>query len=111
MSEDITVTIKGQRGSPPVLTTIASGIVIQLDKVSAVEATGFQSAEPHYTYQAYTTQLPVSDPQLLREGDLLIDQKVIDPMTGTYRQYRIIADAEPFIDQHWEMMCFKWRGR
>lgn len=111
MSEDITVTIKGQRGSPPTLTTIASNIVFQLDKMQAAEAVGFESSEPHFTFNAYTTQLPISDPQLLREGDLLIDTKVIDYTTNSLRQYRIISEPESFTDQHWELVAYRFRGK
>lgn len=110
MSEDILVTIKGNRGSPPALTTIANNVVVQLDKMQAVEAAGYESSEPHFTYTAYTTQLPVSDPQLLREGDLLIDTKTIDYTTNSLRQYRVIAEPESYPDFHWELICYRFRG-
>lgn len=109
MSEDIVCTIKGQRGSPPALTTIASNVLWQLDKRGAVESGGYSQAEPHYVYDGYTTQLPTNNPTLLLEGDLLIDQRVIDGSTGNYRQWRITDDPESFVD-HWEALLYRYRG-
>jgi hypothetical protein len=87
-----------------------NSFLCQLDKMSPQEAGGYQGAEPHFTYEVFTTQLPIKDPQLVRQGDLLIDQVVIDSVTNTNRQFRIVSDPEPFLDGHWEMVAYRYRG-
>lgn len=111
MSENIKATIKGYRGNPPVLTTIATNVDVQMDKMIAAEAVGYESAEPHFTYEAFTTSLPISDPQLVRQGDVVIDQNTVDSNTGTNRQYRIVSDPESFPDWHFEWINYRYRGQ
>lgn len=105
MSEDIRINVI-RAGNP-----IASNVSVQLDKMEAQEAAFFEGSDPHFTYDAYTTSLPVSDPQLIQQDDHLVDQVVIDAVTGTNRVFRIIADPEVFpLDNHWEFTAVRYRG-
>lgn len=110
MSEDVTCTIQGNRGIPPQLQVIATDVEIQLDKLSARESSYYQGADPHFPYWSSTESLLTDDPQLLQQGDQIIDQEVIDPLTGTNRRFDISSEPEPFPDGHWEWYSDKFRG-
>lgn len=111
MSEDVSVIIKGNRGTPPVMTQVwPSPVSFQLDDKNPTEATSYAGADPHYTYEAYTLQLPVNNPLLLRLNDVLIDQSVIDDVTGTNRVFRIVGKPQPYPDGHWEIVASWYRG-
>lgn len=99
MSEFITASI--QRGGT---TTIAKNIRIQVDKLGTQESASYIGIDPHFVYQMITKLLPISDPQLLRLGDLVIDQVTIDPKTSVGRRYRIISDPMPKA----LMMTWQW---
>lgn len=105
MSEDVFSNIL-RAGTP-----VAQNVVVQLDKMSSKEASFYQGADPHFTYEAFTVGLPISDPQLIRQDDQIVDQIIVDAITGTNRVFRIISsDPEPFMDGHWEWLCVRYRG-
>jgi len=107
MSEDASVQLF--RAGSQVAGT--STFQIQLDKLSPREEAFYSGADPHFTYDAFTTGLPTSDPFLVRLDDHLNDQVIIDPLTSVKRVFRIISDPEPFpIDGHWEMVVVRYRG-
>jgi hypothetical protein len=90
---------------------IASYIPFQLDKLSAMEATGYAGADPHFTYNAFTVMLPLNDPQLVLFRDHLIDRVVTDAVTHNPRQFLIIGDPEMHTtDGHWQFTITRMRG-
>ena len=101
MSNDAYVTVK--RGGSPV--TSIPAFSVQIDNMSQAEAAYYGGAAPYQRYAIYL--LAVYD---LRQEDLLIDTKNIDPKTGTFKQYRIINDPEPFPDLHMEIVADRYRG-
>jgi len=112
MSEDITALIvrNGVNVTP-------KPVVIQMDKLSPQEAQFYQGADPHFTYNAYTTMLPMNDPFFVRQDDHVIDQVYVDPLlqqlgiTPANRYWRIISDPERFPqDSHWEFVAVLYRG-
>jgi hypothetical protein len=85
--------------------------MVQLDKLPAMEAATYQGADPHFTYNVYTTMLPLNNPQFVLFRDLMVDQVVIDAVTGRLRQYRIVS--EPSIDTitgHFQWVVTRMRG-
>lgn len=108
MSEDLLCNITRANAAKP----IARNIVVQADKVSAAEAATFQGADPHFTYKMLTTMLPLSDPQLVLFRDHVVDQQVVDAITGTNRTFLIISDpAIHTLDGHWEWVAVRMRGK
>lgn len=105
MSEDITV-VQMRAG----VQVYPKPFVVQLDKMDVREATYYKGADPHFTYTCFTTDLPISDPLLVRADDLLIDQNVTDPITQQKRQFRIRSEPEPLPDYHWEWVADRYRG-
>lgn len=90
---------------------IAKNIMIQLDKLNAAEAVTYQGSDPHFTYRAYTSLLPMNNPQLVLFRDYLIDQVVNDAVTGLPRKYLIISDPEPnTLTGFWGWICTRQRG-
>ena len=90
---------------------IASQIPFQIDKIDAAEASTYQDADPHFTYKAYTTMLPLNNSQLVLFRDHMIDQTVIDAVTGVARKFLIIDDPEMhIIDGHWQCIITRMRG-
>ena len=89
----------------------AKSILIQANKVEAKEAAEFKGVNPHFVYRMFTRQLPTSDPELVQQRDLVIDQQIIDPTTNKLRQYRIISDPAPkVLMMAWEWLVEKSRG-
>lgn len=108
MSEEVRVNITRAGVTSP----IASNIVMQLDKVNPLEAATYQGADPHFTYKAYTTLLPMNNPQLVLFRDHMIDQVVTDAISGAARAFLIVSDPEMHtIDGHWQWTCTRMRGR
>lgn len=101
MSTDAYVTVK--RGGQPVSTIPA--FYVQIDNMSQQESAYYGGAAPYQRYAIYP--LAVYD---IRQEDLLVDTVNIDPKTGTYKQYRVINDPEPFPDQHLEIVADRYRG-
>lgn len=107
MSEEIRVNITRAGVASP----IAANLLVQLDKMSAAESASYQGSDPHFTYNCYTTMLPMSSPQLVLFRDHMIDQVTIDPLTSTGRTYLIISDPDPHtLDAHWQWVCVRMRG-
>lgn len=109
MSEDIRVNLQHEGiGS----TAYATNIICQLDKMPAAEAATYQGADPHFTYNVFTTLLPLNNPQFVLFRDLMIDQVVIDIVTSLPRQWRIIDEPNvDIIDGHWQWVAVRMRGR
>lgn len=108
MSEDVTARIVRLNANGTQSTIVASAL-FQLDKRIMPESGGFEGAEPHFIYDAYTTQIPIGNPQLLLQDDLLVELTSSDVLTSKPRQWRIKNDPEPFID-HWELEVVRYRG-
>jgi len=90
--------------------TYKSNIMMQLDKMNALEAASFQGADTHFTYTAITINLP-SIYGLVLFRDHMQDQVNIDPVTNALRVYLIISDPElHYIDGHWSFVCTRMRG-
>ncbi len=107
MSEIIRATITRAGVNLPV----ASNIVIQLDKMQSVEAASYAGADPHFTYTAITTLIPINNPQAVLFRDHMVDQVVIDPVTKTNRTYLIVSDPEPnILTGSWRWVCTRMRG-
>ena len=84
---------------------------MQLDKLSAAEAVTYQGADPHFTYRAITTMLPMNDPQLVLFRDHMVDQVTNDAITGAPRTYLIVGEPQMHtIDGHWEFIVTRMRG-
>jgi hypothetical protein len=88
MSEDVRCKILRANVANP----IAINTIIQISKMDPVEAASYQGSDPHFLYKAYTTLLPLNDPQLVMYRDHVVDQLIIDPITHTYRTWLIIND-------------------
>ena len=109
MSEDIRVNLQHEGvGSA----AYATNIVVQLDKMSSVEASTYQGADPHFTYNVFTTLLPLGNPQFVLFRDLMVDQVIIDAITNLPRKYRIVNEPSmDVIDGHWQWACTRMRGK
>jgi|SRR5579859_3920 len=108
MSEDIRVNITRAGVDNPIVTNIP----VQLDKLGAHEIVTFQGADPHFTYRAITVMLPLNNSQLILYRDHMIDQVVVDAVTGSLRKYLIISDPQMHIFAgHWEWICTRQRGK
>ena len=85
--------------------------MVQLDEMNALEAATYQGADPHFTYKAFTTMLPMGNPQLVLFRDHLIDQVVIDAITNAPRKFLIIGEPKIHtLDGHWQWVCTRMRG-
>lgn len=108
MSEDIRVNLYHEGiGSA----AYATNIMVQLDKLPAMEAATYQGADPHFTYNVYTTLLPLNNPQFVLFRDLMVDQVIIDAVTNQPRQWRIVNEPSiDTIDGHFQWVCTRMRG-
>lgn len=82
MAEDVICSIKRTGVTNP----IASNIVVQISKMKDTEV------DPYLYVQCYTTMLPLNNPQLILFQDYIVDQVVIDAITGVHRTWQIIND-------------------
>lgn len=106
MAEDVICKIVRANVTNP----IASDIVIQISKMNPLEAAQ-QGADPHFTYKAYTTMLPLGNPYLVQFQDHVIDQIIKDPITGTYRTWLIVSDPNmDLITGDWKWAITRMRG-
>lgn len=99
MSQDIVVQVK-RAGL-----LIYAKVAMQLDDMSQAEASYYGGVAPYQRYNGYI--LANLD---IRQGDLLIDLKNIDPRTAGPIQYRVIESPENFPDQHTELTVDLVRG-
>ena len=109
MSEDVTGKIV-RLNANGTQTTIVARALFQLDKREMPESGGYEGAEPHFVYDAYSTQIPISNPQLILQDDLIVDLVTNDALTSKPRQWRIKNDPEAFQDWHWEFEAVRYRG-
>lgn len=98
MSKDITVSV--QRAG----TTVLSGVALQVDNMSAQEAS-YGGGSPYERFMAYTTAT-----YDIRQADLLVDSLNIDPKTNKNYQYRVINIPEFYPDAHGELVLDLYRG-
>ena len=91
--------------------TIASNVYTQIDKTKSMEAAQYEGTDPHFLYTMTTMQLPVSNVQLVRQGDYVTDPRTIDPKTNAARKYLIISDPEPnTLNMSWRWVVERMRG-
>lgn len=106
MAEDVIAKIVRANVANP----IAQNIVIQISKMNPIEAAA-QGADPHFTYKAYTTMLPLGNPYLVQFQDHIVDEFITDPITGTYRKWLIISDPSmDLITGDWKCILERVRG-
>src|SRR5712664_152827 len=93
---------------------VARNIFVQFSPLGAKEAAEWQGVDPAFTYNMYTKQLPVMPVSLantLQQGDHVIDTRVIDPKTGTFREFLIISSPQPKdLLMSWQWVATKMRG-
>ena len=85
---------------------IQSGIAVQVDNMSTQTALELGGQSPYNSYWIYTLGGPVS----VLHGDLLIDTKQVDPVTGNPVQYRVFGEPEVFDFSHTEIPAEKLIG-
>lgn len=108
MSEDIRVSVTRAGVASP----IASHLPMQLDKLSVAEAASYQGSDPHFTYRAITTMLPMNDPQLILFRDHMVDEVTNDAITGDPRTYLIVGEPQMHtVTGQWEWVCTRMRGK
>ena len=84
---------------------------MQLDKLSAAESITYQGSDPHFTYRAITTMLPMNNPQLVLFRDHMVDEVTTDVLTGQPRTYLIVGEPQMHtLNGHWEWVCTRMRG-
>ncbi len=107
MSEDVRANIARYGVALP----IVKSAIFQLDKISSSEAATYQGSDPHFTYKAFTVMIPLINPQYIQFRDYLIDQDIIDVLTGQLRRFLIVNEPEIHVmDGHWQFVCTKVRG-
>lgn len=100
MAEDVLCSI--QRAG--VINPIASNIVIQISKMRNAEV------DPFLYVQCYTTMLPLNNPQLILFNDYVVDQVVIDAITGKYRKWQIVNDPTmDIVSGDWKFSAIRAR--
>lgn len=83
---------------------------MQVSKANPLEAAQM-GADPHFAYKGYTTMLPMSNPNLVRFQDHIVDQVIIDPITETYREWLIVSDTNmDVITGDWKFALERVRG-
>jgi len=88
----------------------ASPIWIQLDLMTQQQAAAYGGASageaPYFRYKGFLPSLVV-----LAQGDLCTDTINIDPLTGTFKKYRLIGDPNPFPNGHTEIVVDRYIGK
>lgn len=87
MAEDVICNFVRTGVSKP----IASNVAVQLSKISPLVAAQ-QGIDPLLYVNCYTTMLPLNNPQLIIFDDYLVDQVVVDAITGAKRAWQIVSD-------------------
>lgn len=106
MSEDVICKIVRAN----VVNPIVQNIVVQISKMNPLEAAA-QGSDPHFTYKAYTTMLPLGNPYLVQFQDHIIDEIIMDSITNTYRKWLIISDPNmDLITGDWKFILERVRG-
>lgn len=83
---------------------------LQLDKMNVLEAAAFQGADPHFTYEVLTIDLPLINNYTLFR-DHMQDIYNTDAVTNTLKMYLIVSD--PYfstLSGHWQWVCTRMRG-
>lgn len=100
MAEDVICSIK----RAGVTNLIASNIIVQISKMRNAEV------DPFLYVQCYTTMLPLNNPQLILFNDYIVDQVVIDAITGTRRAWQIVNDpAMDVVTGDWKFSAIRVR--
>ncbi len=97
-----TTTVRVER---PEGTIVARGVAVLIEAVSAedVERADLQGGRPVDRVWVYTTQGIPGIP--LRRRDVLFDETLADPETGSAAKYRVVGAVETFEDDHQEALC------
>lgn len=91
-------------------TTYKKNVQMQLDKMNALEASEYQGADPHFTYNVLSVNLPVINNFVLYR-DHMQDIYNIDAVTGQLRIFLIVSDPMPgTLTGHWQWVCTRMRG-
>ena len=70
-----------------------------------------QGADPHFSYKAYTTMLPLGNPYLVQFQDHVVDLVYKDPITQDYRKWLIVSDPNmDVITGDFKWACERVRG-
>lgn len=94
----IVTTIRIER---PQGTVVATGIPVQIDQASLVEAVEFEGARPFDIFRLYTLWPPYA-PNIIQRRDMLVDLENTDAETGALAQYRVSGLVETFDTDHQE---------
>lgn len=81
--------------------TLRTGIAVQIDNMSVMQASEAGGASPYDSFWVYTTGGSLD----VRRQDLLIDEQNVDPVTGNNTKYRVFGRPESFEQDHSEIMC------
>src|SRR5579859_3417715 len=99
---DTTVTV--QRNRIPIRT----GLAVRIENMAWKVAADLGGQSPYDSFWIYTTGGGIVD---IRRGDLLIDPRDIDPLTGQATQYRVFGACEQFFSDHAEIPAEKVLGQ
>lgn len=85
-------------------------IEVQLDLMTPQQAAAYGGASagegPYFRYKGITW-----DSVSFAQGDLLTDIVNTDPLTGTFKKYRIIGKPDPYPDGHTQIAVDEVVGR
>lgn len=101
MTKYITVNVTHANASFPALT----GIDLQLDNLPMSETLYYEGDTPIERFMAYTQWI-----YDIRQNDVFMDTKNVDPVTNTNYRYRVIDIPEPSPMQNMRMTCDLLRG-
>lgn len=96
----IVTTVRIER---PQGTVIATGVPVQIDQASLVEAVEFEGARPFDVFRLYTLWPPYA-PSIIQRRDTLVDEQNTDAETGALARYRVSGLVETFDNDHQEML-------
>lgn len=87
---------------------IQSGIAVQIDEKNPMMAAYYNNAHPYDVFDLYIKYAPASLAVL--RGDLLTDEKNIDPETSRNTLYRAVGRPQKFPDGHIEAVVNQFVG-
>lgn len=102
MAEDVICSVKRTGVTNP----IARNIIVQISKMRNAEV------DPFLYVQCYTTMLPLNNPQLILFNDYIVDQVVVDAITGNNRAWQIVNDPTmDVVTGDWKFSAIRVRER